>query len=184
MIKLLTGILTIILSYHTDCRASGDPGPTIDQAVEVGNITFDAGTQGIGFADITGAQNVEVIGNFCVYSNVLAVPATDTTPSFQIKADAGGTGSFLLGESFAGALTSTIPFTVILSNGLESSAPLTEGIQTGNLKLTAFPGNTCSQGWPDNIEMTVSIASAALAAAPAGVYTRTITLTVYPPTVS
>lgn len=184
MIKLLTGILTIILSYHTDCRASGDPGPTISQTVEVGNITFVAGTQGIGSADVTGSQSVQVIGNFCAYSNVLAVPATDTTPSFQIKADAGGTGSFTLGESFAGALTSTIAYTVTLSNGLVTTPSLTEGTQTGNLKLVTFPSNTCSQGSPDNIEMTVSIAPAALAAAPAGLYSGTITLTVFVPTVT
>lgn len=164
--------------------ASGDPGPTIDPTVEVGNITWEGGTQSISDVDVTGSADVTVVGDFCVYSNVLAVPATDTTPSFKLTADA-GTG-FLLSEAgdFAGALTATIPYTVSLTNGLTTTTSITEGIQTGNLKLSAFPSDTCSEGLADNVGITVTMTAANIASVPAGPYSQTITLSVAAPTVT
>lgn len=184
MIKFIKFLGCITAGFLCAYAGAADPGPTIANTVEYGAVTWQGATQTISDTDVKGSDNVTVIGDFCVYSNVLATPATDTEPSFKITASTGGAG-FVLTDTGIASGAYTIPYTLSLTAGVVAPPiSLTENVESSNIKLDAFPTDTCSQSLADNVELTVTMTAANIASVPAGTYGQTITISVAEPTVS
>ncbi|MDH5434830.1 MAG: hypothetical protein OEY19_12875 [Gammaproteobacteria bacterium] len=119
-----------------------------------------------GAADLTGSDS------FCVYSN-------NGTGNYNITMS-GDAGNFTLANG-----ASTIPYSVDFVNGATTSNALhgqpilgQTGANTVDQNCGAVPdGINPTNG---NVSMSITVANAAAAAAPAGIYTGTLTVVVAP----
>ncbi len=151
-------------SLGTNSTGTLDITVDINDLVQVSNLSDLAlGTFNGGGADLIATDT------FCVYRN--GAGTFDITMSGD-----GGSSAFTLTDG-----SNTVPYAVDFTNiPAATITAMTTNVVLGGQANANTSDTTCSAGGTDNVSVTVTVANADLASAPAGTYGGTLTMVVAP----
>ncbi len=138
---------------------------TIDINLDIDPLVMVSNLGDINLGTYSGAGNLTGTDTFCVYRNGAG--------NYNITMNGSGAAdAYLLNDGGTNNLAYTVSFTNGSANAMTTLTPL--AAQTGANTTSTNCGGT------DNVSVGVTVANAALAAAPAGTYTGSLTIIVAP----
>lgn len=142
---------------------------TADMTVTVDELMLITGMASLNFGTWTGSGDLTQNENVCIYTN-------QATGLYTVTASGSGAASAFTLTDGGNTLAYTVYFNDVsgIVGEVQLNTTVANNTQTG--------ANTASQtcGGGNNANYRVNIASAALAAAPSGIYTGTLTIVVEP----